>query len=199
MRVAQFARQVIRPTLTEIERWSPRAEKLMAMIAAHESGGLRTRTQDGGPALSFYQIEPQTFFDTLGRYGAIRRAVRRDFAAFVGEPYEDVMRLYDGFLRYELNDPDAWVFWQSSTSGSALLDILRDNDRAATVIARWKLAMDPEAIPHVADLDGLAAYAKRVWNGPGKATPAKYRADFLHHCPPAEWPSEWGPAPEDDA
>jgi len=49
-------------------------------------------------------------------------------------------------------------------------------DSHSIIIARLKIAMDLEAIP--SDLYGIACYAKRVWNGTGKATPEKYLNDF---------------------
>jgi hypothetical protein len=53
---------------------------------------------------------------------------------------------------------------------------LEFDDRLCVVMARARLAMDPAALPETpAD---MAAYLKRVWNGPGKATPDKYLNDW---------------------
>ena len=53
---------------------------------------------------------------------------------------------------------------------------LEFNDRLSVVMARARLAMDPAPLPSTpAD---MAVYLKRVWNGPGKATPEKYLKDW---------------------
>ncbi len=53
----------------------------------------------------------------------------------------------------------------------------------ATTMARLLYYRDDKPLPAAGDLDGLAAYAKRVWNtSRGKATAEKYRADYERYC-----------------
>jgi hypothetical protein len=53
---------------------------------------------------------------------------------------------------------------------------LETDDRLSVVMARARLAMDPAPLP--SDPAEMAAYLKRFWNGPGKATPGKYLNDW---------------------
>ena len=47
-----------------MDLWSVAAEDLLLGTAVHESAGLkRLRQYDGGPALSYFQLEPETLFD----------------------------------------------------------------------------------------------------------------------------------------
>ena len=68
MTAGRFVESVLRPTLEDMNMWSPAAEKLMLMIAAHESQGFLYRKQVGGPALSYFQIEPATLDDLYNNY-----------------------------------------------------------------------------------------------------------------------------------
>lgn len=53
---------------------------------------------------------------------------------------------------------------------------LEYDDKLAIVMARARLAMDPQPLPESpAD---MAAYLKTKWNGPGKATPSEYLTDW---------------------
>ena len=64
MNATEFLEQTLRPTLLKMEMHSPAAEQLLLMTACHESGGFRyDRQVGGGPALSYYQIEPATLKD----------------------------------------------------------------------------------------------------------------------------------------
>lgn len=53
---------------------------------------------------------------------------------------------------------------------------LEFDDRLSVVMARARLAMDPGALPD--SPPAMAAYLKKIWNGPGKATPEKYLNDW---------------------
>ncbi len=68
MTAGRFLESALRPTLDEMKMGSPEAEKLLLMIAAHESAGFRYRKQVGGPALSYFQIEPDTLDDLYNNY-----------------------------------------------------------------------------------------------------------------------------------
>ncbi len=64
MNATEFLEGTLRPTLLKMDMQSPSAEKLLLMTACHESGGFKyDRQVDGGPALSYYQIEPETLED----------------------------------------------------------------------------------------------------------------------------------------
>lgn len=53
---------------------------------------------------------------------------------------------------------------------------LEFDDRLSVVMARARLAMDSAPLPSTpAD---MAIYLKKLWNGPGKATPEKYLKDW---------------------
>ena len=53
---------------------------------------------------------------------------------------------------------------------------LEFDDRLSVVMARARLAMDANPLPDTPA--AMAEYLKRVWNGPGKATPEKYLKDW---------------------
>lgn len=53
---------------------------------------------------------------------------------------------------------------------------LEFDDRLSVVMARARLAMDADPLPETPA--AMAAYLKRFWNGPGKATPEKYLKDW---------------------
>ncbi len=53
---------------------------------------------------------------------------------------------------------------------------LEFDDRLSIVMARARLAMDPNPLPD--NPPAMADYLKRFWNGPGKATPEKYLKDW---------------------
>lgn len=184
--LTDFLFECVRPTLLEIDLWSPSAEKLLCMIAAHESGGFRHRRQLHGPALSLFQIEPMTFHDLTCRYLVRRSDLQARLMGFL--PSEaDRAFFTDPNPVPDLSD------WLAQKQAQALLRALEVNDAFACAVSRVKLLAVPEPLPAVGDLDGLGAYAKAHWNGPGKATAEKYIQDFL--CLPMDaWPLEWGDA-----
>lgn len=67
-----FLDQTLTPVLDEMAMNSPAASKLLMMTATHESMGFRYRVQVGGPALSYYQIEPSTLDDLYKNYLSFR-------------------------------------------------------------------------------------------------------------------------------
>lgn len=68
----EFLNGILRPTLMQIDMWSYRAERLMLATAIHESGGFKHKLQVGGPAKSYYQIEPATLADLKKNYLSYR-------------------------------------------------------------------------------------------------------------------------------
>lgn len=160
----KFLARVVRPVLLQMEMHSLEAEIILMMIATHESAGLKYRRQQGGgPALSYFQIEPATLWDVYKRYLERKPVRRRKVLQFA---------------------PDA-------KATDEILDALENNDEFACALARMKLAMVPDSLPAASDLMALAQYAKDHWNtSAGKATPDKYLNDLKHHLPdplPAEW------------
>lgn len=63
-----FLKSVIHPVLDRMGMNSSAAAKLLMITACHESLGFRYRRQVGGPALSFFQIEPDTLDDLYENY-----------------------------------------------------------------------------------------------------------------------------------
>lgn len=62
-------RKVIKITLTPADMWSQEAEDLLVGTAIHESAGMKRITQyGGGPALSYFQMEPDTLNDLYDNY-----------------------------------------------------------------------------------------------------------------------------------
>jgi len=138
-------RNIIRASIQPLGIWSPSAEELLLLTAAHESRLGSTLVQYGnGPALGIYQIEPTTLYDNYLNY--------IDY-------------------RYELSQQIADV---CGVSGSSFQH-LQYNPIYGTIHARIKYYRDPEALPDASDTWGLANYAKRVFNSQkGAATPQNY-------------------------
>lgn len=179
--MTHFIFKVLRPTLTEMSMWSPSAEKLLTMIAAHESLGLKHRVQVQGPALGVFQMEPATFKDLLQTYlGQVNPGRRERLARFLPDEPEDLAEAFEDLAegRAEIHP--------------GLLDALRDNDPFACAAARLQLARVAEPLPDVEDNEGLAHYAKAHWNSVlGKAKADKYLSDFVRYRPDVR-PIEWG-------
>lgn len=150
MDVSQFRVEIIRPTTKALGMWSPASESQLLGTAVHESGGLRyIRQLEGGPALSFYGIEPRTHDD-----------------------------LFENFLRYR---PDLYRAVLRLTDAAApSKDALLHDMRYATAIARLIYFRDKLPIPE--DLEGQAAYWKRVWNTvEGRGTEAQYLENWRRY------------------
>lgn len=146
-------RTCIRMTCSQMapDLWSPVAEELLILTAAHESHlGLFT-VQKGGPALGIYQMEPRTLAD-----------------------------LYSNYLVYKPEIKKAVDFWLKNRAPKALpLDDLRDNVPYATAVARAQYLRFKEPLPETTDFDGLFQYYKKYWNTvQGKATYEKVRLDY---------------------
>lgn len=164
----EFLETSLRPVLQEMavadpRFYTPEAEKLMLMIACHESQGFQYIRQKRGPALSYYQIEPATLHDLLLNYlekhGRDKLGLLREYEV-TGISFED-----------NLVQPDQFF---------------------ATCAARLQLWRFRASIPKEDDFDSawdhevaLAEYAKRYWNtAAGKATAHKYLDDYLRYKPP---------------
>jgi hypothetical protein len=80
---ASYTEDYINPTLHAMGMYSPAASLLLAMTANHESGHFQWRRQlHGGPALSFFQIEPATLHDLYDNYLMYRPELMRKLDMF---------------------------------------------------------------------------------------------------------------------
>ena len=69
----EFRHDYIRPVLKRMGAWSWNAEELLIGTAAHESMGFKHKKQlKGGPARSYFQIEPATLADLYINYLSYR-------------------------------------------------------------------------------------------------------------------------------
>lgn len=72
----QFGQHIIEPTLLKMHLFSKEAYNLMMGTALHESDGLKRITQYVGPALGYWQMEPNTLYDLYDSYLAFRPGKR---------------------------------------------------------------------------------------------------------------------------
>jgi len=77
-------RDIIRLSTRSMHQWSPEAEELLLMLAAHESGLGRHLHQIGGPALGLYGMEPATEADIWASYIAYRPGIAAKIADLCG-------------------------------------------------------------------------------------------------------------------
>jgi hypothetical protein len=83
-----FLNNVIRPALHSIGHHSAAAEKLLLATAIQESH-LTHRKQIRGPALSYFQIEPETHQDIWDNFLAYRPTLARKINKLLADPNED--------------------------------------------------------------------------------------------------------------
>lgn len=140
---AEIRGTVIRPALQAIKLWSPAAEDVLFGTGLQESGYRFTRQLGGGPALSWWQIEPATHQDIWTNFLAYRPALARDVAGLLEE------------------------------EGGTKLDQLEHNPRYACAIARLKYYRSPVPLPAYGDVAGYALLWKRVYNTAGGAGTAE--------------------------
>jgi hypothetical protein len=151
----QFLDYIIRPSLKIIG--SPfntlNAEKLLMGTAAHESCGFIYIHQAPGPAVSIYQIEPNT------ANLVFKRVINESNA--LSERYENLYQNINSILIH----------------GIDLVEQLHGNLYLATIIARLVFWFDPKPLP--TDPRDMAEYYKRVYNTEkGKATSAQWLAAY---------------------
>ena len=152
MEIRQFRDLIVRPTLAALNLPYPdRAEAILVATAAHESAGCRYIKQvGGGPALSFYQIEPATGSDVIDRWLPRQSRALRELVAIVTE--------------FRAGD---------DLKGRLLCDM-----RFATVVARLIYWRAPEALPKADDVPGMAKLWKLRWNTPlGAGTEQQFIAN----------------------
>jgi len=138
-------RNIIKASIQPLGLWSPSAEELLLLTAAHESRMGDTLVQYGsGPALGLYQIEPSTLYDNYLNYIDYRHELSKQITDVCG-----------------VSGPN--------------LQHLQYSPIYSTIHARIKYYRDPQALPDANDIWGLANYAKRVFNSQkGAATPQNY-------------------------
>jgi len=148
-------RNIIRISLKQITAtrhplWSPAAEEILLMIAAHESTlGSHLRQIGGGPGCGLYQIEPDTLSDNYDNFIIARPDLRRQIAETSG-----------------VSGPD--------------LGQLQFNPIYGTIHARLKLYRAPGKLPDAHDVQGMAFYAKSNYNtADGAATEERYLQDYF--------------------
>jgi len=134
-----FRTHIIRPVLrylgeTDTRLESKAAENLLLGTAIKESGNFRHITQIGGPALSFFQIEPETFDDVYHRYLGIQRP--------------DILGAVNDFAVRAMSN-------KAQLSG---------NPHFSCAIARIKFWMVPQPLPDSKDIDGLGCYWDKHYN-----------------------------------
>lgn len=160
MDATRFLESVVRPVLHQLDKWSPAAEKLLIMTACHESGGFLHRTQVGGPAVSYFQIEPASFSDVWDRYLARRSDRFEKVVQFLPDNMEPLQALKE-------DDKFACAIARMKYAmiPEPLPHVTDNLGLALYCKTHWNTEL-------------------------GKATPEKYLDDFLRYAPdpmPEEW------------
>lgn len=134
MDIREFRCAVIRPTLKRLGRAyaSPAAEELLLATAVHESDGLKyLRQRGGGPARSFFQIEPAT-------------------ARWLIDGY--LMRRPQAWQQFRHA-----VQWEPGFRGGLAARLVGDQ-AFACALARFRYWVVPHALPEADDIAALAQY-----------------------------------------
>lgn len=151
MNKQQLTDLVIIPTLDEMPKGlSAEAVLAIQMIVAHESTGGIYLAQRDGPALGPTQIEPVTHNETW-KYGD---------------------SIWPNAVKLGIITKADRIFKRHPDARRLIYDF-----RYAVFMTRQRLFMFTEPFPN--EFESMAIYLKKYWNGPGKATPEKYRDDFL--------------------
>ena len=135
---------VIRPTLIKLGLHSPASEQLLLATAIQESH-LIHRKQIGGPALSYFQIEPKTHND-----------------------------IWDNFLKYRPQLSNKVTQLMTKPNADKIKE-LENNDKYAAAMARIHYIRVSAPIPQLNDIQKMAAYWKRHYNTPlGKGKESEF-------------------------
>jgi len=143
----EYLTNVIEPVLCDLPgiSGSQAAAQLLLGTALKESGNFRYRKQIGGPALSFFQIEPVSHQDIWDSYLKFRPALKAYIETLMTKPDAD-----------KLNE-------------------LENNESYAAAMARIKYQRCPAILPDLNDIDAMARYWKKYYNTPlGKGTVRGY-------------------------
>ena len=128
-----FQYSIIRPTLQQLGLWSVAAEELLLGTALIESD-LIHRRQIGGPALSFFQMEPKTHND-----------------------------IWENYLKYRAQLAGRVKQLLTSERDDKLVE-LEVNDKYACAMARLQYLRVSAPLPQIGDVAGMAAYWKLYYN-----------------------------------
>ena len=139
IRPADFLNQIIRPTLAHLEEINPRlntiaAQQLLLGTAMVESNLEHVRQLGNGPALSPFQIEPNTMWDMYERFLARRPELFKAVSDLLWEPDKNP------------------------------LDQLQLNMRFACAIARIKYWSSPLPLARPGNWAGHAKTWKQIYN-----------------------------------
>ena len=130
-----FRVDVIQPVLKAMDLYSLAAEELLLGTAVQESLDFTYRTQiGGGPAKSYFQMEPATHDDIWNNFLCYKSALADKVIA-------------------TLTAPDA-----------NKLEELENNDFYAAAMARVHYYRVPKALPDAGDVTGQARYWKQYYN-----------------------------------
>ena len=80
----QLEVEVIIPTMRALDLWSPRGNELVLLTGWVESRYKYIRQVGGGPARSFWQVEPVTMFDTYENYLFYRKDLKEKVDSLIG-------------------------------------------------------------------------------------------------------------------
>lgn len=151
----EFLSLIIEPVISHLGVSSRAAAQLLLGTALHESAGLQYRRQlGGGPARSFFQMEPATHNDIWANYLVYKPTL--------GASVEELLAISMGDKIYELEF----------------------NDNYAAGMARVHYMRVSEPLPKFNDLDAQAIYWKQYYNTSlGAGTPTKYKNDWHTYVP----------------
>ncbi len=154
-------KRIIRDTLTGIQMWSREAEAIMMGTAAVESGFHYWRQIGGGPAFSFWQVEPATALDNMENYLKFRK-----------DKYQRIAK--------HCVLPSSIIYGKMDVNMMAKM--LHNNIGFACAMARIKYWRVPKPLPDVTDIIGQSKYWKKYYNSDsGKGTPGKYAEAWEKH------------------
>jgi len=151
MNVYQLRTDIVAPVLRRLEMWSTVSEELLMATGAHESEGfVHIRQLGGGPAVSLWQIEPDTARD-VHRYLTL---------------HPDMM---DNFCKAVMWRPE-WI--------DRITERLIADQAFACAVARIRYWMEPTPLPESAhNIQAIAEYWKKYYQrGPD---PQRGIQDFI--------------------
>jgi len=130
----QFRALIVRPGLSMIGKYCPKAEELLVATMAHESLGGTYLAQVSGPAMGIYEMEEPTYDDCWANVISRQPAIKSMISSFVGTSFKPnpVRMIWD--LQY------------------------------ATIMARMEYSRFDEPLPEANDIHAIYAYYKKYWN-----------------------------------
>lgn len=147
---------IIISTLYDINLYSQEAEQLLMGTGAVESKFYALAQYKGGPARSFFQIEPATCIDNFENYLIFRSSLWKTIYKKCYVPKELIHERDEGII--------SWV--------------LKTNIAFSVAMARIKYRRVPKPLPKLDDIDGQAKYWLKYYNAGGKGTIEKYKEAY---------------------